>query len=120
MKYPSFFGPKIGGFQANLGIVQEQVAFPVAFYSATVQDGLAKVFPDLAQVSEDYLVTNEGRDYFRWEFTFTQNGIALREIFYFFESGDWKLVMVYARPADQGAELDALVEEAIKTVRYTP
>ena len=73
---------------------------------------------NLTTISEDFLVTSEGKDYFRWEFTYTQLGKKVHQVVYFFESGDWTLIIAYTRLADQASEYDALVEESMKTVRY--
>lgn len=120
LKYPALFGPTIGGFNTNLVVVQEEVSFPLGFYTAMIQDTFASTYTGLSQVSEDFLTTNEGLDYFRWEYTFSQNGVGVRQILFFYESGDWKLMIAFTRPANQGAELDPLIDEAMMTVRYTP
>jgi hypothetical protein len=118
LKYPALFGPTVGDFNLNLVIAQEETGFPMAFYSATIQDSFIKLFPDIVQISEEFLTTNAGKDYFRWEITYTQNSVKVHQVLYFFESGDWTLMIAYTRPADQGSEYDAVVEESMKTVRY--
>ena len=119
LEYPALFGPTIDEFNLNLIMVEEQPGFPMAFYTALVQDNYVSIFPDLTTISEEFLFTNEGKDYFRWEVTLTQEGVKIRQIFYFFESGDWTLMIAYTRPADQGSEFDAQVDEAMLTVRFT-
>ena len=115
---PGLFGPSLGDFSPNLIFIQERSIFPVAFYAAMVQDSLAQSLIDLKQIGEDFLVTNEGQDYFRWEMENTVEGVVYHQALYFFESGDWKLVITYTRPADKGAEIDAQVDQTIKTVQY--
>lgn len=115
---PGLFAPSLGDFSPNLIFIQERSIFPVYFYAAMVQDSLAQSLTDLKQVSEDYLTTAEGQDYFRWEMENTVEGVVYRQVLYFFESGDWKLVITYTRPTAEGMELDQLVEEAINTLRY--
>lgn len=118
MDQPGLFGPSLGDFSPNLIFIQEQSTFPVDFYSAMVQEALAESLTNLEQISEDFLVTEEGQDYFRWVIENTQEGAVYRQTLYFFESGDWKLVVIYTRPARQGTENDAIVDEAINTLRY--
>ena len=104
----------------NLIFIRDKSPFDVFFYAATVQDTLKENLQNLSQISEDYLTTDDGKDYFRWEVTDTQKGVRYRQVFYFFESGDWKLVITYTRPNNQGSEYDALVDEAMNTVRFSP
>lgn len=115
---PGLFGPSLGDFSPNLIFIQERSLFPVDFYAAMVQDSLAQSLTDLKQIGEDFLVTEEGQDYFRWEMENTVEGVVYRQVLYFFESGDWKLVVTYTRPADKGEEADPMVEEAMHTLRY--
>ncbi len=88
-------------------------------YSAVVQDSLAGQLQNLNTISEEFLTTDEGHTYFRWEITHVAEGRTLHQVLYFFESGDWKLVITYTRLNDAGAEYDTLVDEAMETVRYT-
>ncbi len=118
LEYPSLIGPIYGNFALNLVMGEEETSFPMAFYAAQVQDAYKKLFPNLKQISEDFLTTEDGKDYFRWACDNTMNGITVRQVYYFYESGDWKLTIVYSRPANQGAENDALVDAAMKTVRF--
>jgi hypothetical protein len=92
--------------------------FPMAMYSAFVQDALVGSLQNLQQISEEFLLTDEGKDYFRWEITDVQQGTTYHRVFYFYESGDWKLVITYTRPNNQGNENDVLIDEAMKTVQY--
>lgn len=118
LEYPILIGPSVGGFTPNLVIVQEEVNFPMAFYSAVIQDSFAEIFQDLTSIREDFLSTEEGKDYFRWEVTNVQQGELLRQIFYFFESGDWKLMVTFTRPNNAGAAYDELIDEVMQTVKY--
>ena len=118
MAYPALVGPNVGEFTVNMLFVQEESPFPMAMYAAFVQDAVVESFQDLNQISEEFLFTDEGKDYFRWEVTNIQQGKTYRQVFYFFESGDWKLVVTYTRPSNTGAENDELVEESMKTVQY--
>lgn len=118
LKYPVFFGPTIGKFNLSLVFIEEEGMVNVFFYAAQAQDQAAAVFPDLKTISEDYPVTKDGEDYFRWETTNVQQGVALTQIFYFFGSDTWNLVATFTRPINQGQEYDTLVDEAMSTMRY--
>jgi len=64
------------------------------------------------------LCTDEGKDYFRWEVTYIQLGQKVHQVFYFFESGDWKLVITYSRLNNSGKEYDELMDETMQTVEF--
>jgi len=118
LKYPVLFGPAIGNFAQNLVFVEEEGMVDVFFYAAQVQDQALSAFPGLKSISEDYLTTTDGVDFFRWETTNVQQGKMLTQIFYFFGSDTWNLVVTFTRPSNQGQEYDALVDEAMSTMRY--
>ncbi len=120
LEFPGLIGPKVGNFSPNLIFIRDESTFPVFFYAAIVQDDLKESLQNLSEISEDYLTTDEGKDYFRWEITDTQNGISLRQIFYFFESGNMKLVITYTRLNNQASEYDAVVDKAMQSVRFNP
>ncbi len=118
MQYPALAGPRLGNFTLNLVFIQEKSTFPMAMYSAFVQDALKETLKGLKEIKEDFLTTAEGKEYFRWEIQSTMQGVAYHQVLYFFESGDWKLVITYTRPLSQGSEYDAQVDEAMQTVRF--
>jgi hypothetical protein len=118
LEYPALVGPEVGNYSPNLVFNQERYSFPMAFYSAVVQDSLAESLQNLTTIGEEFLTTDQGKEYFRWEVTDTRQGVTYHQVFYFFESGDWKLVITYSRLNSQGSENDALVDEAMKTVIY--
>jgi hypothetical protein len=117
--YPILTGPKIGNFSPVLTFAQNKSPFPVEFYAATYQDGLKRRLPNLSQISEDFLTTEEGNGYFRWEVTTTQQGVRYHQVFYFYESGDWKLIITYTRRDDQGSQYDPQIDAAMKTVQFS-
>jgi hypothetical protein len=122
LAYPAIIGPSYGYFAANLVFVQEESMFPslgLGFYTAQLQDTVIEIFPAVQDISEEFLVTDEEQDYFRWEMTRSQDGVAYRQIFYIFEADGWMLVCTYTRADDQGAENDVLVDESMRTMRFT-
>ncbi len=118
LEYPALKGPMAGGFDLNLVFIQEEAAFPMAFYSALIQGSIEENFQEVTQVSEDFLVTAEGKDYFRWVMTHKQQGKTFRQTFYFYESGDWKLIITYSRLNNAGEEYDDLIDEVMQTVEF--
>jgi hypothetical protein len=118
MDYPGLLGPEAGNYSPNLIFIQEESPFPMAFYSAMIQESVMDSSENLTQISEDFLVTEGGKDYFRWQTVTVQQGVAYQQVFYFFESGDWKLVVIYTRLRDFGSQYDDMVDEAMSTVRF--
>lgn len=118
LKYPVYYGSAVGNFSPNLVFMEEEGMFDVFFYAAQAQDQALAAFPGLKSISEDYLTTTDGVDFFRWETTNVQQGKTLTQIFYFFGSGTWNLIVTFTRPINQGQEYDALVDEAMSTMRY--
>ncbi len=119
LKYPALIGPAVGKFTLNLVFVVDKSIFPLAFYSAQVQDGIKTTVTVLKDISEDFLTTNAGKDYFRWVIEDSIKNVVYHQVVYMYESGDGKLVITYTRPVDQGQEYDELVDEAMKTVQFT-
>ena len=118
MQYPALVGPQLGSSAANLLFVQEEAAFPVESYAAAVQDQLVAALPEIEPIREDFLITDDGHAYYRWEIANTQNNREIRQVLYFYGPGDWKLVITYTRPLNAGEENDRLVDAAMQTVRY--
>ena len=98
----------------------DKSAFPLPFYSALMQDSVKASFTDVQDISEDFLTTVEGNEYFRWKIADTQKGVLYYQVLYMYESGDRKLVITYTRPAGTlGEEYDAVVDDAMTTVQFT-
>ena len=120
MESDVLIGMSSGNYTPNIIFYTDTSEFPVAFLSAGVQDSLAEQLENLTTVSEDFLFTSSGIDYFRWEFNFSQSGIYIHSVAYFMEKGSWKLMITYSRLLNQDAKNDALVENAIDTIQFGP
>lgn len=118
LAYPALMGPTVDGFNLNLVFMQEESTYPLAFYTALVQGSVEDIYPDLSQIGEEFLLTDEGKEYFRWEISYIQFGVKVHQVFYFFESGDWKLGITYSRLNNAGKEYDALIDAAMQTVEF--
>ena len=117
---PALIGPYIASCDCSVNVrfLQESSPFPVAMYSAFIQDSMKENLPDLNQISEDFGKTAAGLDYFRWEFKSTQSGKLIHQVVFFFESGDWKLIIIYSRPEIYASENDSLVEQALQSLEF--
>ncbi len=121
LDYPALAAPSSLVIPPNLTFTRDDYEFPMAFYSALVQDDLIPNLSGYTLVSEEFLVTSTDADLFRWEFTELEDGVAYRNVFYFFESGESaKLVVWYMRLDSQDSDLDALVDAAMDTLQFTP
>jgi len=120
LDYLALLGEMTGTYNPNIIFYTDNSSFPIEWYAAGVQDSLAERLDNLTTVSEEFPTTSSGKNYFRWELNFYQNGIPIHAVQYFFENGDWKLIIAYSRLRDQGAENDALVEAAIDTLQFGP
>ncbi len=118
MDYPNLVAdPDVSGSPGIFFFTAES-DFPVEWWAAGVQDSMAQRLDVLNTISEDFLTTADGRNYFRWEFESTQSGISTHSVCYFFENGSWKLVISYSRLAGRDSETDAVVEQAITTLQF--
>ncbi len=118
LEYRSLMGPRFGSFTLNLVMGEEETSISMASYVAVLKEAMSKIYPALKPISEDFLTTEDGKEYFRWVFNNSAQGMTLRQIYYLYDSGNWKLSIVYTRLSAQGAENDALVDAAMKTVRF--
>jgi hypothetical protein len=117
--YPALKGPLAGNYAPNLTFFEDQSRYPMAFYSAIFQDRMQEQLTAYRQLKEEFLTTATGQDYFRWELEHTRGGAVFHQILYFYESGDWKLVITYTRLRSQGPKNDALIDAAMQTVQFT-
>jgi len=90
----------------------------IALFSAHIQDTISEMTQNVVQVSEDFLNTAEGEPYFRWVMEHNSNGKQLHQAFYVFGSGKLFLTVMYGRPISSGAEYDAIIDEAMKTLMF--
>jgi hypothetical protein len=120
LDYPGLLGPQIGGIYQNLVFITDTSPFPLAFYVATMQDSITTTIEDITSISEDFLTTSRGMDYFRWITENAQQGTRMRQTFYMFENGDWKLTIVYTRQSGEAPEQDAYINGIIDTIQIGP
>src|SRR5512146_2842875 len=51
-EYPALKGPKAGNYSVHITFFEEESKFPMAMYSAFVEDAMTEKFPNLKQISE--------------------------------------------------------------------
>ena len=104
----------------NLVFTPDTSPFPLAFYAATVQDSVTSSISNVNSINEEFLETSSGIEYFHWVIEDTQQGVRIRQIFYIFENGDWKLNIIYTRQPGEAPEQDALIDASIDTIQFGP
>jgi hypothetical protein len=118
--YPGLLGPLVDGISQNVVFVSETYAFPLAFYTALLQDKIITNVESLTTISEDFLTTRSGLDYFRWVTERTEQSTRLRQIYYIFESGDFKLTIIYTRQSGEAPEQDAIIADSLDSISFEP
>lgn len=120
MKYPALLGPRVGTVTQNLVFIPDTSPFMVEMYAAFVQDSITASIENVNSIREDFLTTTQGIDYFYWIIEYTQQGVKVRQIYYIFENGDWKLTIIYTRQAGEAPTQDEVIDAAIDTIRFGP
>jgi hypothetical protein len=118
--YPGLLGPLVDGISQNVVFVSETYGFPLAFYTALLQDKIITNVESLTSISEDFLTTSSGLDYFRWVTERTVQSTRLRQIYYIFENGDFKLTIIYTRQSGEAPEQDAIIADSLDSIRFEP
>jgi hypothetical protein len=120
LKYEALIGPQIGNVNQNMVFTPDSSTMPLAFYTAQVQDGITSSISNVNSITEEFLETSSGIQYFYWVIEDTQQGVKIRQIFYIFENGDWKLNIIYTRQPGEAPEQDALIDASIDTIQFGP
>jgi len=120
IEYPALLGPQVAGISQNMVFVSETYDFPLAFYTALLQDKIITNLESLTSISEDFLATSSGIDYFHWVTERTEQSTRLRQIYYIFENGDFKLTIIFTRQSGEAAEQDAIIDGIIDTISFEP
>ncbi len=121
-------GPIISGIQTILTFSLDQYSLGdapldadwmgIAMFSAHVQDTISGMVQKPVSLSEDFLETPDGLPYFRWEMEHSTNGKENHMVFYIFGTGKWFLTGMYGRVKADGAEMDAIIDEVMKTLKF--
>ncbi len=71
-------------------------------------------------LSEDFLVTPEGLEYLRVVIEYTLGEVSVHQIYYIFQNGDTKFMVVYTRSQAGGEEIDPQIDKIIYTLQFEP
>jgi hypothetical protein len=117
-EYTLIRGPAHAGFQPTLIIAKISDSMMLELWTASVQDETISIMQGYSLISEDFIETDDGETFLRWEFTATQNGSKFHFVFYMYDPGSWKLVMTYMRLEKAGGEDDAMIDASARSVLY--
>lgn len=120
LKYPALIGPKVGEVTQNMVFIPETSTYPMEMYAAFVQDSITATLKGVNSIEEEFLTTSSGIDYFRWVAENNHQGIVMRQLYYIFANGDWKLTIIYTRQEGNAPEQDKLVDGLVDTFRFEP
>jgi hypothetical protein len=120
IKEPIFIGPELGDYSLNLILYRDECPYGVLFFAAAIQDEFMNNDKSMKQIQEDFLVTDDGQEYFRWELTSVSEDVKYHQIFYFFGENEDVLTIVYTRLDSNGSELDSLVDKSMQTFIFHP
>jgi hypothetical protein len=109
-------GPTVGGNPLNIYFYIEDAGI-FAFNAALAQDLFKEKLENYYEISEDFLQTDTGDDYFRWAFTGRINGVTVYNIGYVFDFESIQVMAIYTRPYSQGQSFDTQVDAAMQTMR---
>ena len=122
------YGPVIGGIQPSLTFRLDQFSLGdtpmnadwmgISMFSAFVQDTITDQVQNPVMVSEGLIEDPGGMIYFRWIMEHKTNGREYHHAFYIFGSGKWFLTGMYSRGKSGGSEMDALIDDTMKTLKF--
>jgi hypothetical protein len=110
-------GPSVAGNPLNVYFYIEENDILFEMYAAYAQDLFRENLENDIQLSEAFLKTDLGEDYFRWTFTGRINGITVYNIGYVFDFDGMKVLALYTRPYSQGQSFDQVIDTAMRTMR---
>jgi hypothetical protein len=118
LKYPALVLEISNDFASTLLFVTEDAPYYLEDYSDMMKVTMLSVYTGIEELSEEYLTTDAGMKYYRWEYTNLFNDVDARQVLYVFENGDLKLIGTYTRLNSPNPELDEQVEAALNTLRF--
>lgn len=116
LEYQIAIGAPIEDFAPNLNFVDEAFSGSLDDYVVATIEILKEVLQARIISQEDFF-TDEGERGVKVVTENTQHDAEFYQVFYIFDAGEKKIVATYTRPADQGQENDALVDQSMKTFR---
>jgi hypothetical protein len=105
-------------FAPNLTMVDEPFSGSLEEYVSLSIDNIGQFFDALQVIGRDPFELDEGSSGVRVATENMQRGLALHQIFYFFDLGAKKLVVTCTRLAESGEDVDAACDASVRTFRF--
>lgn len=121
MKFKVCSGQPAKGFASNITVVDEASEKPLDDYVKDNVANMQKLFQGLKILGQNDFTTSDGARAIRMvtERDDDQTKKRLRQIFYFFDAGNKKLVATCSSLAEDGAALDKVFDAAMKSFAVT-
>jgi len=118
LKYRIARGPRTGGFTPNINVVEESFTGSLEAYANGNITNMKKLFKSMKILSREDFKTNDDQPAVKLVIENVQQGMKLRQTFYFLGTGRSKFVVTCTAPAKGGAKLDSLFEKSAATFRF--
>lgn len=118
MKFKIILGQAADGFSTNINVVDEEFSGVLGDYVTANKLSLTELLKDYQEVSESNFKTESENPCIKLTITDEQNGIKLRQAFYFFNGPlGKKLVITCSALAKDGEKFDLLFDASMKTFK---
>ena len=117
LKYRITHGPRENEFAPNINVVDERFPGSLSAYVDANLRSMEQVFPNLTVLDRADFETRDGEAAVRILTENEQQGMLLRQTFYFLGSGSRKYVVTCSALAAGGDELDSTFSASLETFR---
>lgn len=111
-------GPPINSLPNMVMVLNAEVDFNLAWDSAGFQDAATSQLKGYQLISEDFLESDDGEVYFRWEYKDTSDGLQNNNIIYIFSEDGHLVIASYTRPFSNGDWYNEIIDSAMETLRF--
>ena len=118
LKFKIVAGPPAGNFAPNMNVVDESFKDSLDKYVDANLTALKGAFKSFRLIKRDEIKTSIGARGARLTVESDQNGTLMRQVFYFFSSGDKKFVVTFTGLSEWEDKHDNVVENSMKTFRF--
>lgn len=117
-KYKPAYGTRKDDFAPNINFVDESFSASLDEYVSANLEAMKKFFKDFKVIKqEEDFFTSKGERGIKIITENTQSEKKLRQVFYFFDARNKKIVVTYSRLAIKGQENDILADQSMQTFR---
>ncbi|MBK9387705.1 MAG: hypothetical protein IPN34_23060 [Planctomycetes bacterium] len=120
LSHPTSMGPLLQDFRCNIVSVDARSELSLGVYMMSEFERVRAIESDLILISITPFETSDGLAGYRVISKFAYVEAAVRQVQFFFESGDRKIVVTCSAPAQGGEKLDELLAASMKTFRLHP